>query len=109
VFDESYFKTGLSEHLAAAGAKSTVEVHLMNAHTHRVRSVLESRPAYVVFEAFRQRVDGGRNDQHWQAKTSPEGESGELVRIVVGYESIAEIVITPAEDASALRIGFSRE
>jgi hypothetical protein len=110
VFDASYFKTGgsLLEHLKAAGDKSTVEVHLLNAHTHRVRSVIEAAPAYVAFEAYRQRIDGGRGDQHWHAGPSADDASTEMVRVIVSYESIVEIVITPAEDAAVPRIGFAR-
>ncbi|MDB4874544.1 MAG: hypothetical protein JWM41_990 [Gemmatimonadetes bacterium] len=108
MFDASYFKTGLLEDLKAAGNKSTVEIHLMNAHAHRVRSVLDAKPTYVAFEAYRQRIDGGRSDQHWQATPSADDASAELVRVIVAYDSIAEIVITPAEDGAAPRIGFVR-
>jgi hypothetical protein len=110
VFDASYFKTGggLLQDLKSVGDKSMVEVHLMNAHTHRVRSVLDATPAYVAFEAYRQRIDGGRSDQHWQASPSADEASAEMVRVIVSYESIVEVVITPAEDAAAPRIGFAR-
>ena len=108
MFDASYFKNGLAEHLKAMGAKATVEVHLLNAHTHRVRSVIDATPGHVVLEAFRQRVDGGRADQFWQAPVPADEGSHEVVRIIVAYESIAEIVITPADDASTSRIGFVR-
>ncbi len=109
MFDASYFKNGLPDHLAAAGTKATVEVHLLNAHTHRVRTVIDATPGHVVLEAYRHRVDGGRVDQTWQAKTPTDEGAGEMVRVIVGYETIAEIVITPAEDATAPRIGFSRD
>jgi hypothetical protein len=109
VFDATYFNTALTKHLGIAGSKSTVEVHLVNAHTHRLRAVLEATPAYVVFDAYRQRVDGGRSDQYWQASTSTGDATGEMVSVIVSYESIAEIVITPAEDSAAPRIGFFRE
>jgi glyceraldehyde-3-phosphate dehydrogenase/erythrose-4-phosphate dehydrogenase len=108
VIDATYFKSGLLEQLKSAGDKSTVEVHLINAHTHRVRSVLDATPAYVTLEAHRQRIDGGRSDQHWQAKPSADEASAEMVRVVVAYECIAEIVITPAEDSAIPRIGFVR-
>jgi hypothetical protein len=108
VFDASYFKNGLAEHLKAAGAKATVEVHLVNAHTHRVRSVIDATPGHVVLEAYRQRVDGGRADQYWQAAVPAEEGSHEVARVVVAYESIAEIVITVVDDANLPRIGFVR-
>lgn len=109
MFDASYFKAGFTDHLAAAGSKATVEVHLLNAHTHRVRSLIDATPGYVAFEAYRQRVDGGRIDQYWQSKSTADEGAGEVVRIVVPYESIAEIVITSADDSNASRIGFARE
>jgi hypothetical protein len=108
VFDASYFKNGLAEHIAATGAKATVEVHLVNAHTHRVRSVVDATPGHVVFEAYRQRVDGGRSEQYWLAQAPADEGSHEVVRIIVAYEAIAEVVITPAEDANLPRIGFVR-
>jgi hypothetical protein len=109
VFDASYFKNGLADQITATGGKATVEVHLVNAHTHRVRSVIDAEPGHVVLEAFRQRVDGGRADQYWEAVQPADGGSHEVARIVVAYESIAEIVITPADDASMPRIGFVRQ
>lgn len=109
MLDASYFKSAFLDQLKAAGAKSTVELHLVNAHTHRVRAVLDASVAFVAFEAYRQRIDGGRNDQHWEAETAGSEASADMVRIVIPYESIVEIVITPPEDSAAQRIGFARE
>jgi hypothetical protein len=108
VFDASYFKTVFSEQLNTATAKSTVEVHLTNAHTHRVRAVLAAEPGYVTFDAYRQRVDGGRSDQHWGATSTMDDATVEMVRVIVAYDAIAEIVITPAAETAGPRIGFAR-
>ena len=108
MFDASYFRNALSEQLQSAAAKSTVEVHLMNAHMHRVRAVLDAQPSYVVFDAYRQRVDGGRSEQHWGAPTGNDDATVEMVRVIVAYDAIAEIVITPAAESSVPRIGFAR-
>lgn len=108
MFDASYFKTVFSEQLNATATRSTVEVHLMNAHTHRVRSVLEAETGYVIFEAYRQRVDGGRSDQYWGAAAGMDDATIEMVRVIVAYDAIAEVVITPATDSSVPRIGFAR-
>jgi hypothetical protein len=109
VLDASFFKTAFLEHLKAAGAKSTVELHLLNAHTHRVRTVLDANVAFVALEAYRQRIDGGRSEQYWEAKPLSDDATVDIVRIIVPYETIAEIVITPAEDSVAPRIGFVRD
>jgi hypothetical protein len=108
VFDASYFKTALNEQLTATATKSTVEVHLMNAHMHRIRAVLAAEPTYVVFDAYRQRVDGGRSEQYWGAAPAPDDAMVEMVRVIVAYDAIAEIVITAAAETSVPRIGFSR-
>ena len=108
MLDASYFTSAFLDQLKAAGAKSTVELHLVNSHTHRVRAVLDASVAFVAFEAFRQRIDGGRSDQFWQAAPSSDDAIADTVRIIIPYESIAEIVITPPEE-SAPRIGFARE
>jgi hypothetical protein len=109
VFDASYFKSVLEDQIKSAGAKATVEVHLMNAHTHRVRSVIDAASNYVSFEAYRQRVDGGRSDQHWQSAPAADDATAEVARVIVAYENIVEVVITPVEDAATARIGFVRE
>jgi hypothetical protein len=108
VFDASYFKNALGEMLEAAGTKSTVEVHLMNAHMHRLRAVLDAQPSYVTFDAYRQRVDGGRSEQYWGASAGTDDAAVETMRVVVAYDAIAEIVITSAAEAAAPRIGFVR-
>ena len=108
MFDASYFKTVFTEQLNATAMKSTVEVHLMNAHTHRVRAVLQAEPGFVVFDAYRQRVDGGRSDQYWGATAGPDDAAAEMVRVIVAYDAIAEIVITPAAETAVPRIGFAR-
>ena len=108
MLDASYFKGAFLDQLQSVGSESTVELHLVNSHTHRVRAVVDASVAFVAFEAFRQRIDGGRSDQHWGAAAGRDTTT-DLVRIIVPYESIAEIVITPAEDAAAPRIGFARE
>ncbi len=109
MFDASYFKSVLDGQITAVGGKATVEVHLTNAHTHRVRGIVAAESNYVTFEAYRQRVDGGRCEQHWQA-AAPEGEAvGDTSHVVVAYDKIVEIVITPVEESSTPRIGFIRE
>jgi hypothetical protein len=108
VFDSSYFKNALKEQLESATTKSTVEVHLMNAHMHRIRGVIEAQASYVVFDAYRQRIDGGRSEQHWGAMPATDDQTVEMVRVVVSYDAIAEVVITPAVESSVPRIGFSR-
>jgi hypothetical protein len=106
VFDATYFRSGLQAHAEAAGAEATVEVHLTTGQTHRVRSVEEVRDNYVVLEVYRRRGDSASTEAHWLGATRPESPAVEAHRAVIAYQSITQLVITPAEGNASARIGF---
>jgi len=109
VFDAGYFKTALPAQVQAAGDGPAVEVHLTQGHVHRVRAVLETTPGYVVVEVYRHRIDGSRTGQQWGGPARDDPSASDLQQVSLSYESIAAIVITPAEDLTAARIGFGRK
>ncbi|MEP6494327.1 MAG: hypothetical protein ABJF01_16710 [bacterium] len=109
VFDAGYFTTALPAHVKTAGDGPAVEIHLTQGHVHRVRAILETMPGYVVLEVYRHRIDGSRTGQQWGGPPRDDSSPSDLQRVAVSYESIAAVVITPADDAVSARIGFGRK
>ena len=105
MFNSAYFRTGLPAHLEAAGAEPSVEVHLINGQTHRVRSLVEAADGYAVLEVYQRRAEMTGNRANWHGALSSNG-TDEVQRAVVAYESIAQIVITSTKSADIPRIGF---
>jgi hypothetical protein len=103
VFDATYFRTALQADVNASGREPIVDVHLLNGHAHRVRSVVDAKDNYVILETYQPRLDGTRGRQQWGADHT---DGAEVMRAVVSYESVAEVVITPTRDADRPRIGF---
>ena len=107
MFDTTYFRHGLLNHAGAAGAGATVEIHLVNGHAHRVRSVVEVTDGYVVLEVYQRRPETSEMKVHWHGAAPPAASPNEVHHVVIAYESITDLVITPAEGKASSRIGFS--
>lgn len=107
MFDATYFRSGLAAHIAAAGADPSVEIHLVNGQAHRVRSLVEVSDGYVVIEAYQRRPEMTGARLQWQGSPAADAGPNEIHRAVLTYESVAQIVITPAEDKTSSRIGFN--
>jgi hypothetical protein len=107
VFDATYLKKGITAHAEAAGVEPTVDIHMVNGHAHRVRSVIEVTDGYVVLEIYQRRPEMTGMRSPWQSAATKATSPNETHRAVISYESITQIVITPAEDKSSSRIGFS--
>ena len=107
MIDTTYFRKGLAAHADASGAETTVEVHLVNGHAHRVRSVVEVTDGYVVLEVYQRRPEMSGMQTHWHGAAPPAAPPNEIHHAVISYESIAELVITPAEGKASSRIGFN--
>ncbi len=105
MFNSAYFRTGLPGHLEAAGAEPSVEIHLINGQTHRVRSLIEAADGYAVLEVYQRRAEMTGNRANWHGALSG-NSTDEVQRAVVAYESIAQIVITSTKSADIPRIGF---
>ena len=106
MFDKSYFESRLEQHIQAAGAEPTVEVHLVNGQGHRVRSILEMADGYLVLETYQRRAEITGTKGRWQGEKDASARATELHHVIVSYDSISQIVITPTEAAEGPRIGF---
>ena len=103
MFDATYFRTALEADVRSAGHEPIVDIHLLNGHAHRVRSVVEAKDNYVVLETYQPRLDGTRGRQQWGVENT---DGADVLRAAVSYESVAEIVITPVRETTRPRIGF---
>jgi len=106
LFDKSYFESTLAQHIRGAGADPTVEVHLVNGQGHRVRSILETADGYLVLETYQRRAEITGSKGRWQGEKEESAKSNELHHVIVSYDSISQIIITPTETAEGPRIGF---
>jgi hypothetical protein len=107
VFDAGNFRKGLIAHAGASGAGATVEIHLVNGHAHRVRSIVEVSDEYVVLEVYQRRPEISGMQAHWHGTVPPPARPDEIHHAVITFESITELVITPPEGKASSRIGFS--
>jgi hypothetical protein len=106
VFDATNFRNAFIARADASGAGATVEIHLVNGQAHRVRSVVEVTDGYVVLEVYQRRPEMSGTQTHWRGTAPPEATPNEIHLAVITYESIADLLITPAEDKANSRIGF---
>jgi hypothetical protein len=106
VFDKLYFEAMLAQHIQAAGPEPTVEVHLVNGQGHRVRSVLQTADGYLVLETYQRRAEITGTKGRWQGESEPSAKADDLHHVIVSYDAISQIVITPTETTEGPRIGF---
>jgi hypothetical protein len=106
VFDKSYFESTLAQHIEGAGAEPTVEIHLVNGQGHRVRSILETADGYLVLETYQRRAEITGTKGRWHGEKDASERASELHHVIVSYDSISQIVITPTEATEGPRIGF---
>ena len=104
VFDAKYFRTTLAAQAKAIGGEPTVEVHLINGQSHRIRAVAEVTDGYVVLDVHQRRAETIGSKTHWTGDAS--SDMSDIMRAVVSFESIAQVVIVPPEAVSTPRIGF---
>lgn len=106
MFDVTFFRTALPAQASAAGAAATVELHLLNGQAHRLRAIRNVTDGYVELEVYRRRVEGAGSKSHWAGEAATKSEPDETQYAMVSFESIAQVVITPAESVASARIGF---
>jgi hypothetical protein len=106
VFDSEYFRTVLQSDVNAMGGNATVEVHLLNGVVHPLHSVLSVQNGYATLEAYQNRGDDQLSKPRWREVRADGKPSHETQRVVVAYESIANVVITATRPDAAPRIGF---
>ena len=107
MLDSEYFRTALQADVDAAGGTAVVTVHLVGGRTHRLRGVVAVHAGYVTAEAYQLRGDAPVREPRWREEAA-HGAPHPTERVVVAYESIADVTITPARADSAGAIGFGR-
>ncbi len=107
MFDSEYFRTVLQTDVDALGGSAIVALHLVGGRTHRLRSVVAVHAGYVTAEAYQSRGDAPVREPRWREQT-PHGAPHPTERVVIGYESIADVTITEARPDGAGGIGFGR-
>ena len=105
MIDSTYFRSRLAADVRAFEQGSIVEVHLLNGQFHRLKSVLEVQEGYAILDVYR-----ARSEEAIARRDTPEevfgvSNTGDTDRAVVAYESISQVLVIPARNASA-RIGF---
>lgn len=106
MFDASYFKKQLDQHVAAGGGP-LVELMLRNGHTYRMRSVLEVTEGFVVLEIYHMKGDILGHRPHWAGESKSAAAPGTTARAAVSYENIVAILVTP-DEVQERNVGFSR-
>lgn len=125
MFDSEYFRTTLDADVEATDPSSAVEVHLMNGHTLRVRSVLSVHGEYVTLEVYRAPRGEGGQPARWHGAaaaklagteagaTETGGDQGaahaasaDMLRAVVPYAAIVAVTIVPPRSEGVSRVGF---
>ena len=105
MFDATYFKKHLDQHIAAAGGP-LVELVLRNGHTYRLRSVLDVADGFVVLEIYQTKGEFSHRP-HWAGQTKTAATQGTTARAAVSYENIVAVVVSP-DEIQERNVGFAR-
>ena len=108
VFDSEYFRTTLQADVDATDKDAVVELHLLNGHTHRLRSVLGVHGEYVTLETYQDHGPEGTRPPRWQEATAAGTTAHEVQRSIVAYEAIAAVTIRAVRADGGVRVGFLR-
>jgi len=96
VFDETFFKTSLPEHLKAKTTEGTeppsVHVKLRNGQEYKIGRVLEVTPQWVMCEVY---PSDGKTPRRASAQEPSGGAAAyDLDRIAIAYEYIVLVTVT---------------
>ena len=108
MLDSEYFRTALQADVDAAGGTAVVTVHLVGGRSHRMRAVVAVHAGYVTAEAYQLRGDAPVREPRWREEAGSGAPPYPTERVVIAYESIADVTITAARADSAGAIGFGR-
>lgn len=106
MFDSEYFRTALQVDVDAVGGSAVVAVHLLGGRAHRLRSVIAVHSGYVTAEAYQVRGDEPIAEPRWREEPAAGAVARPTHRVVIGYESIADVTVTAARPDGASGIGF---
>jgi len=106
MIDATYFREQLARDVQAIGASAVVELRLLGGHMHRVRSVVDVSDGHVTVERFAARSDEGAwEGDAWREQVLG-GPAKEVERVIVPFESILDVILSPGRAAAGARIGF---
>jgi hypothetical protein len=96
VFDETFFKTSLPEHIKAKGTESadqpSVHVTLRNGQAYKIGRVLEVSPQWVLCEVY---PPDGKPPRQYSAQAQQVGAPlHDLDRLAIAYEYIVLVIVT---------------
>jgi hypothetical protein len=107
MFDADFFSTRLRRDTDAMGGDPIVEISLLNGHTHRIRSIVDTTGGYVVFEAYHLKGDLAHQRPRFAQAGATLGADESVFRVTAAYESISAVVIDPSETQARARPGFA--
>ncbi|MGE3539147.1 MAG: hypothetical protein AB7N91_17170 [Candidatus Tectimicrobiota bacterium] len=96
MFDETFFKTSLPEHISAKAAASAdqpvVHIKLRSGQEYKIGRILEVSPQWVMLEIY---PPDGKAPRPNNAQTPSAGVSAQnLDRLAIAYEYIVLVLIT---------------
>lgn len=96
MFDETFFKTSLPEHIKAKGTESTaqpsVHVKLRNGQEYKIGRILEVSPQWVMCEVY---PPDGKLPRQYSAQPQDAGAPRhDLDRLAIAYEYIVLVMLT---------------
>lgn len=106
MFDSEYFRTALSADVEATDPEATVEAHLLNGHTLRIRSVVAVHSEYVALEVYRAPRNEGAHPARWHGVGVAMAEGGETLRAMVSYQALVAVTVIPPRGPGEIRVGF---
>ncbi len=106
MFDAEYFRKTLARDVEATGGHPTVEVQMLNGHSHRVHSVVDAADGHVTLETFHMKGDLAHQRPRF-GDSETEAGTTERFRVVLSYESIAAVVLDPTSTQVKARPGFA--
>ena len=96
MFDETFFKTSLPEHMKAKGTESadqpSVHVQLRNGQEYKIGRILEVSPQWVMCEVY---PPDGKPPRQSSAQAQHAGAPlHDLDRLAIAYEYIVLVMVT---------------
>ena len=96
MFDETFFKTSLPEHIKGketeSGSQPSVHVKLRNGQEYKIGRILEVSPQWVLCEVYP--PDGKPPRQHSTQAQQAGAPLHDLDRLAIAYEYIVLVLVT---------------
>jgi len=106
MIDARYFREQLARDVQAMGDRAVVELRLLGGHVHRVRSVVDVSDGHVTVERFQTRTEEGSWEGDGWREQVMGAPAKDTERVIVPFESILDVILSPGRAAAGSRIGF---